>query len=114
MELIVENIGSANAEFEREMTIRINAEAQNENLNAAQQRKHTEGIYLQIVQKINAISVIQPNNETENCTDLINALIDEYNRTIASMRTSGSGNEKRKKKETPNNADQPEHPETDN
>ena len=101
MELIVENIRTSNADFETAMNTRINKEAQSENLNAAQQRKATETLYAQVVQKINALAVISTTEEIDDCIDRLNALIEEYNRTIASMRAGGSGNEKRKKKETP-------------
>ena len=114
MESVVANIDSSNADFEREMEIRINAEAQNEKLIAAQQRKNTENVYALIVQKINALAVVQTTDEIDECIDRLNALIDEYNRTIASMRAGGSGNEKRKKKDTPDNPEQHEQHETDN
>ena len=105
---LIEQIETANTDFETEMNIRIEAEAQKEKLNFAEQRKATEAVYAQIVQKINAVSVVQPTDETDNCIDRLNALIDEYNRTIASMRAGGTGNESRKKKENP------EQPETEN
>ena len=101
MRLIIEQIENANLEFEREMNIRIEGEAQKVKLNAAQQRKATESIYTQVVQKINAVAVVSPSNETDSCIDRLNALIEEYNRTIASMRIGGTGNEKRKKRVKP-------------
>ena len=100
---IVEQIEAANADFEAEMNIRIEIESQKEKLVAAKQRKATEAIYTQIVQKINAISILQPTTETNDCINHLNALIKEFSRVIANMRAGGSGNEKRKKKETPDN-----------
>ena len=111
LDRLAEQIENANTDFETEMNTRIEGESQKEKLIAAEQRKATEAVYAQIVQKINALSVVQPTAETDNCIDRLNALINEYNRTIASMRAGGTGNESRKKKETPDN---PEQPETDN
>ena len=98
---IIDQIENANLDFEREMNVRIEGESQKVKLNTAQQRKATEAIYSQIVKKINAVAIVSPTSDTDNCIDRLNALIEEYNRTIASMRTGGTGNEKRKKKVTP-------------
>ena len=98
---LIGQIEEANTDFETEMNARIESESQKENLNTTEQRKITEGVYAQVVQKINAVSIVSPTTETDDCIDRLNALIEEYNRTIASMRAGGSGNEKRKKKETP-------------
>ena len=97
---LAEQIDSANADFESEMNTRIEDESQKEKLNTSQQRKATEKIYAQIVQKINAVAIVTPSAETDGCIDKLNALIEEYERTISSMRSGGAGNEKRKKKDS--------------
>ena len=37
--------------------------------------------------------------ETDNCIDQLNALIEQYDRTVSRMRAGGSGNEKLPKKD---------------
>ena len=95
---LVNKIADANAWFQGEMDARVMDESKKEKLNTKEQRKITEGIYLQIFDKINAMANLMPSTETDNCIDQMNALIDQYARIIAHMRSGGSGNEKLPKK----------------
>ena len=103
--LIIQITDSSNA-FENEMATRIENEAKKEKRNTAEQRKVTETVYRQVVLHINAIAVIASTEENDLCIDKLNALIDEYKRTLAHMRSGGSGNEKINGKESPDS--QPE------
>ena len=96
---LVDRIENANIEFEVEMNTRVESESQKEKLITSKERKAAEAIYAQIVLKINATAVVMPSPETDNCIDLLNALIESYARTISRMRAGGSGNEKRTKKD---------------
>ena len=97
---LVDKIADTNAFFQGEMDTRIQDESKKEKLNTAEQRKVTEGIYLQITDKINAMASLMPSSETDDCIDQLNALIDQYDRIISHMRSGGSGNEKLPRKET--------------
>ena len=91
---LVDKIADTNALFQDEMDTRIQDESKKEKLNTAEQRKATEELYLQITDKINAMANLMPSSETDDCIDQLNALVDQYDRTISHMRSGGSGNEK--------------------
>ena len=95
---LVDKIADVNAIFQSEMDTRIMDESKKEKLNTAEQRKVTDGLYNQIIDKINAMANLMPSSETDDCVDQLNALIDQYDRVISSMRSGGSGNEKLPKK----------------
>ena len=95
---LVDKIADANTWFQGEMDARVMDESKKEKLNTVQQRKTTEGLYAQIIEKINAMANLMPTAETDECIDQINALIDQYARIITHMRAGGSGNEKLPKK----------------
>ena len=101
--ILVDKIADANAIFQGEMDTRIMDESKKIKLNTIEQRKETERLYLQVVDKINAMAILMPSSETDNCIDQLNALIDQYDRVISGMRAGGSGNEKLPRKETPSN-----------
>ena len=96
---LVDKIADANSWFQGEMDTRVKEESKKEQLNTAAQRKNTEELYIQITDKINAMANLMPSAETDECVDQINALVDQYTRTISHMRSGGSGNEKLPKKE---------------
>ena len=91
---LVDKIADSNAIFQDEMDTRIIDESKKEKLNTAAQRKVTDGLYNQIIDKINAMAILMPSSETDDCIDQLNALVDQYDRIISSMRSGGSGNEK--------------------
>jgi len=98
LDYLIEQIANANNEFDNAMNTRAMGESKKTTLNAAEQRKITESIYLEIVEMINALALVSPSAQINGCIDQINIQIDEYKRTIAHMRPGGSGNESIAKK----------------
>ena len=95
---LVDKITDANTYFQNEMDTRVTGESKKEKLNAKNQRKETENIYLQSIDKINAMANLMPSPETDECIDNLNALIEQYDRVVSNMRSGGAGNEKLPKK----------------
>ena len=114
LEHLIEQIANANNEFDYAMNTRAMGESQKTTLNAAEQRKITESIYLELVEMTNALALVSPSDEINDCINQINIQIDEYERTIAHMRKGGSGNESIAKKpdgtDTDDNGTDEEYP----
>jgi hypothetical protein len=98
LDYLIYQITNANSEFDSAMNTRAMGESQKTTLNAAEQRKITESIYLELVEMINALALVSPSEEINECINQINIQIDEYGRTIAHMQKGGSGNESIAKK----------------
>ena len=94
LDYLIDQIIGANNEFDYAMKIRAEGESQKTTLNAAEQRKITENIYLELVEMINALALVSPSAKINECIDQINVQIDEYERVISHMQRGGSGNEK--------------------
>ena len=98
MDYLIDQIIGANNEFDVAMNTRAIGESQKTTLNAAEQRKITESIYLELVEMINALALVSPSAKIDECIDQINVQIEEYERVIAHMQKGGSGNESIAKK----------------
>jgi hypothetical protein len=99
----LEKLDDANNDFRKAVNERYAGELKKNKNIASEQRKLTEATYLEIVEKLNAFAIAVPSEELDKCIDRLNIVIDDYARTIAHMRSGGSGNEKLPKKEEPEN-----------
>ena len=96
---LLETIEDANYDFINEVTVRVDGESKKSKLNTREQRLATRAAFEKVTQKLNAISILTPTADSDNCIEKINSLIDVYDLTIVRMRAGGSGNEKLPKKE---------------
>ena len=94
MESMFEDLLDANYAFISAVEDRHTGELKKDKNVASVQRKITETTYLEIVERINAFAIAVPSADLDKCIDQLNAIIDDYARTIAHMRSGGAGNEK--------------------
>ena len=98
---LLNKVEAANAAFIAEINKRTDVGlAHRGAVKTADQRKETERLYTQIVQKINALSIISPSADVDECIDSLNLLIDEAVLIIGRMQSGGGGNEKLPPKDT--------------
>jgi len=69
------------------------------NVNTDQQRHIVDEVYREIVQKVNAVALLQPTAAVEGYIDQQNGLVMQYKHVIANLKPGGTGSEKRKKGE---------------
>ena len=95
---VVQKLRQANNQFAAAMEERVATEAtraQNQvDVTTGQQRKVVDELYKNLVLIVNSFAVAMPAAAIDEFIDLVNALLDQYKRVIASQRPGGSGNEK--------------------
>lgn len=95
---VVSMLRQANNSFAAAMEERITVEAARPqrqiNISRYQHQKVVNRLYREIIYIINSFAIAIPTDEIDTFIDLMNALIDQYKRVIASQRPGGTGNEK--------------------
>ena len=98
---MVNQIKQYNSEVEALLADRVAKQSEITKVETLEQRKVVTNVYNDIVKTVNAVAILEPTAAVIDFIQRVNALIEEYRLVIAHMKSGGSGNEKRKKKENP-------------
>lgn len=86
-----------NTAFEKMISQRVTDKTTlaKQDINTKEIRAEITALYNEIIQRLNAIAVLEPDYKIEYHVKWLNAYIDQYRLVISHMRPGGTGNEKR-------------------